>query len=53
MFGNITEIILALMALILIVAIAFMYQYNIIAIGEHLGYMCVTLMLNNETICYR
>jgi hypothetical protein len=53
MFGNITEIVLALMALILIVAIAFIYQYNTIAIGENLGYMCVTLLLNNETICYR
>jgi hypothetical protein len=53
MFGNIAEIILALMALILIVAIAFIYQYNTIAIGEHLGYMCVTLLLNNQTICYR
>jgi hypothetical protein len=53
MFGNIIEIVLALMALILIVTIAFFYQYNTIAIGERFGYMCVTLLLNNETICYR
>ena len=53
MFGNITEIILALLALISIVALAFVYQYNTIVIDERPGYMCVTLVLNNETICYK
>jgi len=53
MFGNITEIILALLALISIVALAFVYQYNAIVIVERPAYMCVSLMLNNETICYK
>jgi hypothetical protein len=53
MFGNITEIILALLALISIVALAFVYQYNTIVIDERPGYMCVSLVLNNETICYK
>jgi hypothetical protein len=27
---------------------SFIYQYNTIAIGENIGYMFVTLLLNNE-----
>lgn len=53
MFGNIIEVVLALLAIISIVIIGFIFQYNTIAIDEHLGYTCVTLSLNNETICYK
>jgi hypothetical protein len=53
MFGNTADIILALMALISIVTMSFYLQYQILEISYERGYMCIRVILNDQTICYK